>query len=300
VLSIPVLLFVLGADVVPQEPAPQRVDEPRLGVRFDARGWPIVDDTPAAPGLEPSAVAAPAPATAPGPAATARLAEVFRTVESPAAFAALGGLSASWRLTVHGPNGESIGQREVAHLADAAALDRDRLQFADGRACGRLGGAVFAARHGMPWPTLTPSAANELSLFGLHLRLPWAFADSRVFAEVGADVAARGGASFVRIRIVARGGVRTAGPEPEGIAPPADAFELWCSEGSGLPRELVHTLACSGQQRRVLLEDWRPVRGVAFPFRRVYVDAAGRPTTTLELQRLEPGAVVSERDFRLR
>jgi hypothetical protein len=47
----------------------------------------------------------------------------------------------------------------------------------------------------------------------------------------------------------------------------------------------------------VLLEDWRDFEGVRMPCRRVYVDESMRPTTALELVKVERRRV-TERDFR--
>ena len=69
--------------------------------------------------------------------------------------------------------------------------------------------------------------------------------------------------------------------------------------GKGTPVEFLHRFARNRQPRRVLLEDWREPRGVAVPFRRVYVDEALRQTTSLEILRIEP-VRTTERDFRLR
>ncbi|MGE3171248.1 MAG: hypothetical protein AB7O97_01400 [Planctomycetota bacterium] len=319
------MLVLAGGRLAAQAPAAPRPQEPapaepaRLGTTFDSRGWPVVEPVPARPDFEVGAPAAGemgAAAAAPGaggappaaiestPAVTvqpgavgAMLPEVFRAVRSPGAFRALAGVSIWWRLTVHGPQGESIGLREMTHLLDASGRERDRIELAEGLVYGRLGAAVFAERHGMPWPTATDRATAELELFGLHARLPWAFADQREFAEVAAENVDRNGEPFVRVRLMRRTPGGELGPDP--TARPADAFELWCPPGGGPPREFAYTLAAAGKYRRVLLEDWREVEGVAVPFRRVYVDAAGRPTTTLEILRWQAGVPVSDRDFRL-
>lgn len=316
----------------PQDPrpegAPPAPPRPGLGVRFDGQsGWPIVQGLevakPAGPGSEPVPARPPAadrPTAAgevtgpqaqpggdgPGLAAGAEpLPDVFAAVGSPASLQALGGATVWWRVTVLGSQGEPIGIREVTHLADLSVPDRDRLTFADGRVGGRLGGAVFAERHGHAWPTMAAAMAPELAFYGLHLRVPWAFADARRFAAAGTGELVAGGERLWCAHVHARGSER--GPGPVLASEPVDRFELWSPPGSppgnglggGLPRALVHEFAGTGRTRRALLEDWRPVGGVHMPFRRVYVDAAGRPTTRLEILRIETGLAVAERDFRL-
>ena len=67
---------------------------------------------------------------------------------------------------------------------------------------------------------------------------------------------------------------------------------------TGQPREFIHRFVSSGQQRRVLLEDWQDVYGVRMPKRRIYVDSAGRPTTTIEMISVSRRRT-SDRDFRV-
>lgn len=291
-------------------------------VQFDEHGWPIVptdvappaaarggadrsgagaDAPPAAPGAEPAGSAGVPDATpvASGMQLGSPLLDVFRATRPPGAFQQLGGVVVWWRLTVHGTHGEVIGVREVTHTADCARADRDRLDYEDGRSFGRLGEQVFAERSGMPWPTLEAAAAPELTLFGMHLRMPWCFADAAAFAAVRHDVVEQNGERFTRVVLERRPppALDIAGPDP--LAQPRDRFELWFEPGTGLPRQLIQRLAASRQQRRVLLEDWREVGGVRLPHRRVYVDEALRPTTTLELLRVEQRRT-TDRDFRLR
>lgn len=205
-----------------------------------------------------------------------------------------------WRLTVHGPHGEAIGSREITHLADFAAADRDRLDVAaTGQQSGRNGATAFVQRHGVPWPTGIEAAAHELELFGLQLRLPWAFADLRRFAAAAATATSQDGESLLQFAFTRRPARSSQGPSP--IAEPLDRFELLVPAAGGLPRELRYLLAASNAPRRVLLENWQPVAatGVQVPYRRRYVDDAGRPTTTLEIERLVLGAAATARDFQL-
>ncbi len=300
--------------VVLQDPVPVPARAPKadpIGVTIDERGWPVLPDEPRRPLAPP---ASPVGETAPRiveteaaqpveqgvrPADTASaLPQIFTAVRSPSAFRSLGGITIWWRLSVHGPLGETIGVREFTQLADASVVDRDRLTFADGRVIGRLGTSIFAQRHGMQRLSLAEQSADELGLFGLQARLPWAFADGQKFVETASDLVSLSGEELLRVRLQAKSHGDAIGPSPEG-APPVDTFELWVAAAGGPPREFVHTLARSGQRRRVLLEDWREVAGVLVPFRRVYVDQLGRPATTLEVLRFEPGAATADRDFRL-
>jgi hypothetical protein len=240
-------------------------------------------------------------AAAAAPGALSPLQRAFEVVQSPAAFAALEGVAVRWRITVYGPQGEALGARELTQTADLAHADRDRLEHADGRTCGRIGGEVFAERQGAPWPTLAPAATHELALFGLLLRTPWVFADRQRFDELGTDTVVRGGEPLARVRLQRHTDDAALGPVPQ--TAPVDQFVLWCDPASRLPRELEYTLAASGQSRRVRFEDWRAVPdegGPQLPFRRVFVDAQGRATTVLEIVSLKAGVDVGEREFRLR
>lgn len=278
------------------------------GVQFDSGGWPIVADdrpAPAAAARTPAAAAA-EPAPPSGMQLGSPLLDVYQSTRSPAAFKALGGVVVWWRLTIFGAQGEVIGVREVTHTADCAFSERDRLELADGRVYGRSAASVFAERQGMPWPTLAESAQQELMLYGLHLRLPWCFADPAAFVVSRRDTIERGGEAFARIVVERRppGGAEVIGPEVE--PQPRDRFEIVYEPSTGQPREFVHRFASTMQSRRVLLEDWRDVAlgerrdggAVRMPFRRVYVDESLRQTTQMEILRIE-ATRTSERDFRL-
>lgn len=317
----------------PAPPAAAPAGEVRVSnVQFDANGWPIVADVPsrslaspqpqaqpqlqpepaqpapAKTGSEPRRPAAadgnpserrvPAPALASGMELGSPLLEVFQFVRSPGAWKALGGQTIWWRITILGTQGEKVGVRELVHTADCAFAERDRIEYEDGRVYGRSGAAVFASKQGMPWPTLTDCATHELALFGLHLRLPWCFGDGIGYAVTARGTADRSGERLARITLERRlpNGLDVVGPELDPA--PRDRFELLYDASTGAPREFVHRFASSGQSRRVLLEDWREVDGVRMPFRRVYVDETMRPTTTLEITRIER-ASVGDRDFRL-
>jgi hypothetical protein len=298
-------------------------------IRFDANGHPIVPEDvrqaaeptppPAAPSGESAArpaagdtasreaAAVPAgrqrdeadlPPLASGMQLGSPLLDVYQATRSPWAFQELGGVVGWWRLTVYGEQGEQLGVREVSHLADCAFAERDRLEHGDGRTFGRIGAQTFAERRGMPAPANTDLAQQELMLFGLHLRLPWLFADANAFVVTGREVEERSGERLVKILLERRPppALDLLGPEAE--PKPRDRFELFCEPSTGLPREFVHRFASTRQTRRVLLEDWRETDGVRLPHRRVYVDESLRPTTVMELLRLERQRV-TDRDFRL-
>lgn len=314
-------------------PTPAPAPAPAAGgsvnqVRYDSEtGWPVLVDERApstqvalTPLLESRAAAVaptnagpavagakrdtagappPVPALASGVQLGSPLLDVFQAVRSPGAFKALGGRVVWWRLVTYGPQGEQIGVRELTHTVDCAFAERDRLEYPDGRVLGRVGALVYAERSGMPLPTQTEAAGHELALFGLQFRMPWAFADANAYAVIGRDVLENGGERTVRIGIERRPPpeLDVLGPEVE--PKPRDRFELlFDPQQGGQPREFVHRFASSRQTRRVLLEDWREIDGVSIPHRRVYVDDALRPTTVLEILRIETQRV-GERDFRL-
>ncbi|GAB4156916.1 MAG: hypothetical protein Fur0037_25080 [Planctomycetota bacterium] len=281
-----------------------------LGIRQDpVTGWPVVkggevhdrptgEDRQAAGGLGPAAASGHEPLS-PEPAARrlgSALLPVFQRIGSPSRFRELGGVTAWWRLQVHGQQGEVLGIREITQVADLMRVDRDRLEYpSDGRVYGRSGALVFAARGNLPWPTLNEPASEELALFGLLLRMPWCFDDASLYRIARVEDETRQGVPGQRIWIESRlPGEDAVGPQPEASR---DRFELWC-DASGRPREVLQFLACSGQKRRVLLEDWQEkAPGLSVPCRRTYVDDSGRPTSVLELLRLER-TDVTERDFR--
>ncbi len=328
VIPVLVVWFVAGAFVAAQQPAntvntgkPGGDARPRMqSVQFDASGWPIVPEDRAARAapVPPPALAVPAgetvkaapprpaaggkangtPALASGMQLGSPLLEVYQATRAPGAWKELGGMVVWWRLTTYGPQGEQIGTRELTHTADSAFAERDRLDHQDGRVFGRVGAQVFVERQGMPWPTLAEQAQHELMLFGLHLRLPWCFGDASAFVVTGRDVEERNGERFARVLLERRPppGLEVVGPEAD--PPPRDRFELLYEPSTGLPRELVHRFAASRQTRRVLLDDWRDVESVRLPYRRTYVDDSMRPTTVLEILRIERQRA-TERDFRL-
>lgn len=285
-------------------------------VRYNGNGWPVVaGDAPVpTPLVEPGGTVKPAAAeevaglVAP-PEPTRRISsgmhldsplhEVFRATRSPGAMRELGGVEVWWRLTVHGSQGEVIGVRELTHVADCRFAARDRIEHQDGRNYSRCDDLVSAQRSGIPYDNLLPDARAELELFGMHLRLPWCYGDGKAYAILAREVVERSGRMLRRLHIERRPPPADEVFGPELNPKPRDRFFLLYDPITGEPSEFVHRFARTGQERRVLLEDWREVGGVRMPFRRVYVDDAMRPTTTVELLRPPKPREVSERDFRL-
>lgn len=224
--------------------------------------------------------------------------EVFSATRSPATLHDIGGVEVFWRLTIHGTHGEIIGFRDITHIADLHNPECDRLEDNKGRVFTRNGSQVQAQRNGIPYETLQAEAASQLELFGLQLRMPWCFGEGRNYAVMRREVATRRGESLVKLNLRRRAPANQAVFGPEANPKPRDQFELLFEPTTGLPRELVHRFASSGQKRHVLLDDWQEKHGVRMPLRRVYVDAAGRATTTIELRRITRRRV-SDRDFRL-
>ncbi|MFT7537610.1 MAG: hypothetical protein ACI85K_003570 [Hyphomicrobiaceae bacterium] len=224
--------------------------------------------------------------------------EVFRATRTPGALHDIGGVEVFWRLTIHGTHGEIIGIRDITHIADLQNPTRDRLEDNKGRVFTRDGNQIHAQRNGIPYETLLAEAGSQLELFGMQLRMPWCFGEGRHYAVMRREVALRRGESLVKLNLRRRAPANEAVFGPEANPKPRDQFELLFEPTTGLPRELVHRFASSGQKRHVLLDDWQDKHGVRMPHRRIYVDAAGRATTTVELRRITPRRV-SDRDFRL-
>jgi len=224
--------------------------------------------------------------------------DVFRSTRSPGALHAIGGVEVFWRLTIHGSHGEIIGMRDITHIADCAFPSRDRLEDSTGRVFTRDGTTVSAQRNGIPYESLHEEAKALLELFGLHLRMPWCFGDGKSFAVMRKEVAQRRGEDLVELQLHRRSEHGEVIFGPEANPKPRDQFELLFEPTTGQPRELLHRFASSGQQRRALLDDWQEEHSVRMPRRRIYVDAAGRTTTTIEMRRITPRRV-TEREFRM-
>jgi hypothetical protein len=288
----------------------------KLGVEFDpATGWPRTREFAPKPEGETAApvrgmptpprtssTGAEAMTPAPSGGRTGTTAPSY--VPAPLAkseLAALGVVSLRWRASVFAPDGTVLGTRELEQLADLEAADRDRLDLPDGSVYGRFGGDVAAQRHGSPWPLLVPTATQDLQLYGLHARLPFAFADASAFQMLGTDTVARTGESLARVRYERRDAGK-AQMGPPASPQPADQFALLLDKTTGQATELIYTLAGSSQERRVRLEDWRRLRAdvaVQVPFRRVYLDAQSRPTVMLEIAQCEARPGVGKREFQL-
>lgn len=286
-------------------------------VQFNSFGWPVGGRAPAgersrrAPATQRRrAVAAPAPAAEPKLLAegtrarplpsgmrSGALTEVFRATGTPGQLAHLGGVVATWKLTVHGATGEVLGERTYVHVADSAAADRDRITYGD-RVFVRDGARVLAGRGGIRWESLDPMARRELELFGLHLRLPWCYGAGDRFVVLRQEAASRRGEELRGLLIERRVAADTEVFGPQRAARRCDEFRLFYDPQTGVPRELEHRFTEHRTRRRVLLDDWREFEGVRFPARRVYVDGQLQPTTTLELMDLRRRRV-DDRDFRL-
>ena len=181
------------------------------GIRTDANGWPILapsttqhqpvqQQTPNVqtrqvqtpkqlPGRVPARPGGPGtPNTNPrGPlerplADSSLLNDVFQQVGRPDDVAQLQCVVAWMTVKLFDHRGMELGELQVHHEADLRH-ERDRLLFSrpsrgPDKIYGRDGRSVFAERHGMAWPSLESKAREELEIFGLLLRMPWAFADS--------------------------------------------------------------------------------------------------------------------------
>ena len=223
--------------------------------------------------------------------------DIFRSTRSPGALHAIGGVEVFWRLTIHGTHGEIIGIRDITHIADCSFPERDRLEDAKGRIFTRDGQQIGAQRNGIPYESLHAEAKAMLELFGLQLRMPWCFGEGRSYAIMTREAATRRGEMLAKLQLQRRPPASEMVFGPEANPKPRDQFELLFEPSTGQPRELLHRFVSSGQQRRVLLDDWQEEHGVRMPRRRIYVDDAGRATTTLEMRRITPRRV-SEREFR--
>lgn len=296
--------------VNPVAPATQR-----LGVEFDKNGWPVMAPARARSleqrgdkdagavvkpidGLDPAArmqpPATPTVETAPSVGAWSK---AMAAVGSADSFRALGAMRILWRVRVVDSNGGTLGERSVRQISDAGMSDRERLEFDDGRVYARTEGSVLAERHGMPWPTLEASAARELSMFAMHAALPLQLMDPTLCVD-GAKPRASAGEGTTVFSRLPRPAQDQVGPA-EGTTP-GESIELVVDNSTGLPREVVTAADLPMQRRRILLEDWRPFHGMQLPFRRVWLDANGKPTTVLEVLEIETGIRWTDGEFRLR
>ncbi|MGC6489623.1 MAG: hypothetical protein ACON4Z_18400 [Planctomycetota bacterium] len=225
------------------------------------------------------------------------LSEVFRATGTPGLLARLGGVVATWKLTVHGQDGQVVGERTYVHVADCTQPDRDRLQYGD-RVFVRDGGRVLAGRGGIRWESLDAMAERELQLFGLHVRLPWCFGATPPYVVLRQEATTRRGAALRGVLLERRAASVDAAAGAGQGRREHDRFHLFYDARTGAPRELEHVFAGPKTRRRVRLDDWREFEGVRFPARRVYVDDVDRPTTTMELMDLRRRRV-EDRDFRL-
>lgn len=250
------------------------------------------------PGDMPSASGSASQPLASGMQLDSHLHDVFRATRTPGAFAGIGGVEVSWQLSIHGTHGETIGTRMITHIADCSRPGRDRLERDDGRIYARSGVQVSAHKGGIPYAALNAQAKAELELFGMHLRLPWCFGKDQSYVIVSRKAVDRRGETLWQLELQGRAHRVGNVFGPESSDTPRDKFFLYYEPTTGQPREFAHRFASSGRQRRVLLEDWQERFGVRMPMRRIYVDEAGRATTTVELKSIVSRRV-SERDFRV-
>lgn len=294
----------------------------KLGVEFDANGWPVAPSSrTAATGQRAASSQAPGSATNPAassqPAGTvpaAPMGEVARAavpdsgastgsaprragrslahalagVGDAATFRSLGNVRIRWRVLVLGEKETVLGDREVRQWTDAMRGEHERLQFSDGRTFFRRGGKVEAERNGMPWPTLVPQATRELEFFVEQAGFPWRLMDSERFVEAPSDRSRAVDAAATSVRLVARDPASVMGPSvaPQ---PPRDAVEIVVPADSELPSEWCVESGPDRARRTIRLSDWRQVHGVKIPFQRTFLDAAGRPASRLQIESIEIG-----------
>ena len=309
------LLVVLAQSPQGQSTQPSA---PRLGVEFDKNGWPVdagrttqsasprVEEKPrvAVPQAAPLGESKPSPAAAeiqvvlPATSASGSFSSCLGSMGEPASFRSLGVVRLQWRIRVLGSDGAVLAEREVVQLTDTADPERERLEFSDGRIYARVNGRVQAQRHGVPWPTLEPQAAEELDRYALHARFPWVLCDAAKFVAVptvpSSDPADRGAS---RWRFQAASGADSVGPPIVGAVVPF--VEVVAADPSAGMSELRHGVTGSSITRRARLEDWREVHGLRIPFRRSYLDEQGKKNCVLELTAFEPGVDSKTASFRL-
>lgn len=287
-----------------QDPQRAREAPEKVRVRTDRNGWPVATGREQATAQKPE----PAPSGGARPPADARTAsrdaapkratssldspllDVFRAVGSVADWKEMRGVMARIRIHVFDHRGAEIGVREVLHQADVTVPDRDRLVFEDERKVyARDGAAVWVELHGMAWPSLEDEARDELELFGLMLRLPWALADTRRWTVLPEEQILVDGEPRVRVRALRK----EDGSEDDGVVgpdptPPRGArVDLLCDPATMQPVELRYVLRPDQLARRVLLADVRPFGALRTSVRRRFVDPRGRARLELEYVRVD-------------
>lgn len=226
------------------------------------------------------------------------LQDVFRQVGRPEDLARLQCVVAWMHVKLFDQRGTDLGELQVHHEADLRHV-RDRLLFSrPGRGpdkiYGRDGRSVFAERHGMSWPSLEPRAREELELFGLLLRMPWAFADSDRFVVKGRDDDyVVNGRAMVRLRIERR---PRAGAGGAGAG--QDRFDLICPRNSLEPSEVHMRLAATGVTTVVQLSGYKSYRGVRVPTQRVFVSENGYRLLEVRITRMDVGQDLPQSQFR--
>ena len=311
-----------GAAPVPTPATPTTPTTQKLGVDFDANGWPVAPSsgTASAPVRANAAIPSPKDASAATPknpvpsippAPLGEVAPDARVQPSPmrtdgargagrslvraiagagdaAAFRSWGIVKIRWRVLVLGEREAVLGDREVVQWTDAMRCERERLQFPDGRTFLRRSGKVEAERHGMPWPTLEPQAMRELEFFAAQAGFPWRLLDADRYVEDSSEIAQSSDPDFWRVRLVKRPASDVLGPSPVPL-PARDAVEIVVASASGLPTEWVVESGSEQARRTIRLTDWRDVHGLKIPFQRTFLDAAGQPASRLQIEAIEVG-----------
>ena len=303
-------------------PTPTPTTTQKLGVDFDANGWPVAPSSgtasssaranvatsapkdastatpttavpamPAAPlgEVAPSARVQPSPVRADGVRGAGRgLVRAIAAAGDAASFRSWGIVKIRWRVLVLGEREAVLGDREVVQWTDAMRSERERLQFADGRTFLRRGGKVEAERHGMPWPTLEPQATREIEFFAAQAGFPWRLLDAERYVEESDQIAHSSAPHLWRVRLVAMPASGVMGPSPA-PTPARDAVEIVVAAASGLPTEWVVESGSERARRTIRLTDWRDVHGLKIPFQRTFLDGAGRPASRLQIEAIEVG-----------
>ncbi|MCB9869616.1 MAG: hypothetical protein H6837_07145 [Planctomycetes bacterium] len=235
-------------------------------------------------------------------AAATPLQPIFAGVGSPADLRALGGAIVRMQMQLFGPEGAVLADLPVLHWVDLGAPRlRDRLELSgDGaarRVYGRQDGTVFAQMFGLAFAELTEQAAEELEVFGLLLRMPWAF-DGPGFVVEDPQPITVAGVRRIRVRVTRR--QPPAAPGGTGKSVPADRFDLICNATSRVPEELHMTLGRRGKTVRVVLSDYATLGRIRLPMRRTFLGSAGEKVMELRIVAVDHGQQLGDDLFRPR
>jgi hypothetical protein len=229
------------------------------------------------------------------------LRDVFQQVGRPEDLARLQCVVAWMTVKLFDHSGTELGELQVHHEADLRCT-RDRLLFSrpsrgPDKIYGRDGRSVFAERYGMAWPSLVPKAREELELFGLLLRMPWAFANSDQFVVKSRDDDyIVNGRAMVCLRMERRPGATGMGVV--GDSKPQDRFDLICSKSNLEPVEVHMRLEATGATTVVHLSDYKSYRGVHIPTRRVFMSENGYRLMEMRISRMDVCQDLPQAQFR--